>query len=319
MKRQSSVFSILLIVLLTLTLNWSSIAIVEVAAAPPGGVRLQGIDYGPFRDGQRPGGPCPTAKQMTEDMWLLTRMSNAIRTYGLADCGLGKNLLKAAAPAPVEIVLGLWLGPDRSANDREIQALRKLKGKLQHVVAIAVGSETLLRGDLSMDALIGYIGQVRAIVGDLGIPVTTAEPWHILLGLEGRYPNPAPLVNAVDVLFLNIHPYWEQIPITAAVDHVFDKVHRVQHAYPSHSVVISETSWPTAGPSNGAAEPSLENQRAFLKGFLPRAQAEGLSFFYFEAFDESWKPGSGVEKHWGFYRSDRTPKQEVGTLLCCLQ
>ncbi len=319
MTRCPSVYSILLVLLLAATLIWPSAVSQTLAAAPPGGVRLQGVDYGPFRDGQQPGGPCPTAKQMTEDMWLLTRMGNAIRTYGLADCNLGKNLLKAASPAPLQIVLGLWLGPDASANAKEIKSLSKLKGKLKNVMAIAVGSETLLRGDLSMDVLIGYIQQVRDIVGDQGIPITTAEPWHIWLGLDGRYPDPTPLASAVDFLFLNIHPYWEQVPITAAVDHVFDKVYRVQQAYPSKSVVISETGWPTAGPSNGAAEPSLENQKLFLKEFLPQAKAEDLSFFSFEAFDEQWKPESGVEQHWGLYRSNRTPKQDVETLLCCLE
>jgi exo-beta-1,3-glucanase (GH17 family) len=320
MKGHPSVFSILLVLLLAVTFILSSSAVSEVgAAAPPGGVRLQGVDYGPFRDGQRPGGPCPTVTQMGEDMWLLTRMGNAIRTYGLADCNLGKNLLKAAGPAPIEIVLGLWLGPDPEANAKEIKALKKLKTKLTHVIAIAVGSETLLRGDLSMEALIDYIQQVREIVGDQGIPITTAEPWHIWLGLDGRYSNPAPLVSAVDVLFLNIHPYWEQIPIAAAVDYLLDRVDQVQQTHPSKSLVISETGWPTAGPPNGGAQPSLENQQAFLKAFLPRAKAEDLSFFYFEAFDEQWKSGSGVEQTWGFYRSDRTPKQETGTLLCCLE
>ena len=38
--------------------------------------------------------------------------------------------------------------------------------------------------------------------------------------------------------------------------------------------------------------------------------------FYFEAFDEQWKGGfdgenplAKAEKHWGVYRSDRTPKK----------
>jgi exo-beta-1,3-glucanase (GH17 family) len=170
-----------------------------------------------------------------------------------------------------------------------------------------------------MGALIDYIQQVREIVGDLGIPVTTAEPWHIWLGLDGRYPDPTSLVNAVDVLFINIHPYWEQVPIGAAVDAVFDRLDQVRQVYPYKTVVISETGWPTAGPPNGPAQPSLENQKLFLKGFLRQAKAEDLSFFSFEAFDERWKPGSGVEQNWGFYLSDRTPKQDVGTLLCCLE
>ncbi len=36
-----------------------------------------------------------------------------------------------------------------------------------------------------------------------------------------------------------------------------------------------------------------------------------IASFYFEAFDENWKGGDHpdeVEKHWGLFRADRTPK-----------
>jgi exo-beta-1,3-glucanase (GH17 family) len=36
--------------------------------------------------------------------------------------------------------------------------------------------------------------------------------------------------------------------------------------------------------------------------------------FFFEAFDENWKGGDHadeVEKHWGLYRADRTPKRAL--------
>jgi len=73
-------------------------------------------------------------------------------------------------------------------------------------------------------------------------------------------------------------------------------------------VVISETGWPTEGETNGEAVPTLANQRTFLKLLYKRSRREQLPFFIFEAFDETWKVGWEVEKHWGVYNSDRTPK-----------
>ena len=46
--------------------------------------------------------------------------------------------------------------------------------------------------------------------------------------------------------------------------------------------------------------------------------AWGVDVFYFEAFDEPWKPASigdngqaADETHWGMYTADRKPKFEV--------
>jgi exo-beta-1,3-glucanase (GH17 family) len=39
-----------------------------------------------------------------------------------------------------------------------------------------------------------------------------------------------------------------------------------------------------------------------------------MPMFFFEAFDENWKGGDHpdeVEKHWGLFRADRTPKMAL--------
>jgi exo-beta-1,3-glucanase (GH17 family) len=40
-----------------------------------------------------------------------------------------------------------------------------------------------------------------------------------------------------------------------------------------------------------------------------------VTTFVFEAFDENWKGGADpadVEKHWGLFHADRTPKAALG-------
>lgn len=302
----------LAIVLVTLVSCEFKTSAAVVNASP----RIKGVDYGPFRDGQRPGGPCPSSTEVQSDIMILKRMANAVRTYGLLDCKIGENVLLATKRARVKLALGLWISGDKEANRREIDELKRLASQgLENVIAVVVGSEVLLRGDLTLEELINYINQVRDIVP--GIKVTTAEPWHIWFGSDKRYPDITQLINTVDFIFLNIHPYWEKICIDQAVDAVFERFNMVKETYPTKKVMISETGWPSDGEPNGCAVPSLENQRKYLKEFICQAQQENISFYYFEAFDEKWKAPPEVEAHWGFYNSNRTPKHKSKTLLRC--
>jgi exo-beta-1,3-glucanase (GH17 family) len=170
---------------------------------------------------------------------------------------------------------------------------------LQRVVCLAVGSETLWRGDVTLDTLIGYLQQAKALVP--GIPVTTAEPWHLWLGMDPRYPDMSPLVAAVDIVFPNIHPYWEGLCIDQAVKAGLARVSLLQQTYPTKPLAISETRWPSAGEPHGCAIPSLDNQLRFVREFLCHAHQAKSHFFYFAASDETWKAPPEVEAHWGFY------------------
>lgn len=69
------------------------------------------------------------------------------------------------------------------------------------MVRLLVGNEVLLRGDQPIKILIQYIRHVRAQVG---MPVSTAEPWDVWL----KYPE---LARAVDYLGVHILPYWEEV------------------------------------------------------------------------------------------------------------
>lgn len=94
-----------------------------------------------------------------------------------------------------------------------------------------------------------------------------------------------------------------------------------------------ETGWPTTGfmsdsfppdlvlkfsiggSDYGSAVASTENAQTFYQKGVCAAVAWGFNVFYFEAFDEPWKPksigdtgSSGDETHWGAYTADRTAK-----------
>jgi exo-beta-1,3-glucanase (GH17 family) len=60
--------------------------------------------------------------------------------------------------------------------------------------------------------------------------------------------------------------------------------------------------------------PGEAEQAVFFDAVTAWAERERVTVFFFEAFDENWKGGehpNEVEKHWGLYRADRTPKLAV--------
>ena len=74
------------------------------------------VCYGPHRDGQRPGGPTPSAEEIGEDLRIMLRHWNLLRLYGSEEFGrtvlevirdhdLGDRVSERAA-APSELALG---------------------------------------------------------------------------------------------------------------------------------------------------------------------------------------------------------------------
>ena len=76
--------------------------------------------------------------------------------------------------------------------------------------------------------------------------------------------------------------------------------------------------WPTDGTRYGAAVPSLDNASRFYSEGVCGFVDTDVNVFFFEAFDEPWKPDSigddgsaADEKHWGAMNADRTEKYNL--------
>ena len=64
-------------------------------------------------------------------------------------------------------------------------------------------------------------------------------------------------------------------------------------------------------------EVSESAQKVFYDAYRQWLIDNHIVFYYFEAFDENWKGGQHpdeVEKHWGLYQADRTPKPAMSIL-----
>lgn len=216
-------------------------------------------------------------EQLRSRMKIIAPYTVWIRTFS-STRGLEK-VGTIARDLNLKTAIGAWLSSDLAANEREISNLISAAKAGQVDMAI-VGSEVLLRADLTEDQLIGYINRVKQEVP--GIIVTTAEVYSVLLS----HPN---VVSAVDVVMVNYYPYWEGIKVDDAIAAIHSWHQRVKSMADGKQVIVSETGWPSCGNQVGKAVPLPENANTYFLNFIYWARINNVSYFYFEAFDESWK------------------------------
>lgn len=261
--------------------------------------KVPGVAYSGFRIGQDPNRDrFPTEAELREDMTILARFTDRIRTYTTLDNEAAPRL---AAEYGLRVTAGAWLDKRLENNEMELAMLIAEAKANPHVDRLMVGNESILRGDMTPKEVAAYIREVKAKVK--GVPVSTAEPWHVWL----RYPE---LARTVDFITVHLLPYWEGLPVTEAVDYVFDRLNELQEAYPKKRIVIGEVGWPSRGDRRDGSVASPENQAQFIREFLLRAAMRGVEFYFMEAFDQPWKieHEGRAGAYWGLFNADRSPK-----------
>ena len=232
-----------------------------------------------------------------QELQVMAPYTQGIRTYSRTG-----DLAPAAQMAHslgLKTAIGAWISKDATDNQAEIDSLvsEAIKG---YVDVAIVGSEALLRGDVNAGTLTGYIDQIRSRLQAAGvnIPVTAADTYNTL-----EQPANAKVLADVDIVYANFFPYWEGTSIDGAMASL-NKEYR-QLAALGKPVFVSESGFPSDGSPNGAAVPSPANAAYYFLDFASWAQANNVSYAYFEAFDEPWKyTGGDVGPHWGVFDSN---------------
>ena len=265
--------------------------------------KAHGFNFSPYENGQSPhAGAVIPLSQLRARMEIIAPYTEWVRGFGSTN-GL-ENTCQVAREYGLKCLGGAWLSGDLAANERELSGLIQA-GQEGFLDGAVVGSEVLLRGDLTETQLLGYMGRVRAALP--GLPVTYADVYGKLL----EHPN---VMAASDFVFVNYYPYWEH----AKVDHAVAQLHalhqRMLAAANGKEVVVSETGWPSDGNSMGEAVPSPENARFYFLNFVSWARANHVKYFYFAAFDEAWKVvDEGPQgAHWG--RWDALGNMKAGSM-----
>lgn len=295
-------FSGFLIALAFAALTFAGWAVLNrPTSEPPWPERIQGFAFSPFATGQDPREQIlPSESEIDGDLKLLSGKTNAVRTYSVLG-SLGA-VPKLADKHDINVAIGAWLDSNRSLNEKELTAAIELARTHMNVVRVFIGNEVVLRGDLPKEEFYTYLDRARAVIGQ---PVSTAEPWHVWLK------NPE-MVDHVDFIAVHLLPYWEGVPVEAAVDYSMSRLKELEEAFPGKPIMVGEVGWPSNGRTREGAVASTSNEALFLRRFLSLAEKEGYIYYVMEAFDQPWKAQfeGAVGAYWGVYDVNRRPKFE---------
>ncbi|WP_285402819.1 glycosyl hydrolase family 17 protein [Luteibacter sp. ME-Dv--P-043b] len=262
------------------------------------------VSYAPFRlKGETPFDihAFIPPERIDADLKALSTRFDCVRTYSMGQ-GLGA-VPDLAGRYGMKVLMGIWLGRDPAANEREIQlGLAAARRDHDSLRGIVVGNEVLLRGELSEKELAGYIARVNKATD---VPVTYADVW------EFWQKHPA-LAKATDYLTIHILPYWEDQPVAPedAVRHVADVYQKMKREFPGKAIMIGETGWPSQGRTRRDASASLVNEARYMREFLNYAATVDMPYNVIEAFDQPWKRDleGTVGGYWGIFDADAEPK-----------
>ncbi|MBN1300461.1 MAG: hypothetical protein JW995_04535 [Melioribacteraceae bacterium] len=294
----------------------------------------EAISYGCYREGQAPGIKGPSEDEILEDLKILKEHWNLIRIYGSdEDSERVLNVIKKHK-LPFKVMLGVWLenetkNPQRkSENIKQVLKAVELGSEFEEqITAINVANESQVYWSAHRMEMYNLVKYVRAVRNNTSVPVTVADDYNFWNKKESRK-----VADEIDFIVTHIYALWNGKTLDNAIqwmDSIYYDVLSTMH--PDKIIAIGETGWATdydpekSGPGEQGSlikgDVSLSAQENYLHQIHKWINDNKVTTFLFEAFDEPWKGGgenSGpneIEKNWGLYYKDRSPKESFINFL----
>ena len=294
------------------------------------------ICYSGFRDGQQPGGKCPSYDEILEDLQMLQGHFKYLRLYDVDEHGDSVLQVIEKENLDFKVMLGAYIvaemnnyncpwdggvySKEQLAANREhnLQCIKRLITMAnQHpgiVKWLSVGNEACVEWTdhyVPPEKVIQYASEV---MNNCIQPVTFCEnylPW--LHALEG-------LANQLDFISIHSYPVWEYKHINEGIAYTKANYYDVAEKYPDKIVAITEAGWATNSNGRGIMPHNVNeiNQQAYFNELMEWADKENILCFFFEAFDENWKGSPDPlepEKHWGLFTTTRKPKLAASHMI----
>ena len=280
-----------------------------------------GISYSAYRDGEGPDMKGTTSKQhILEDLKLLSKQWNLIRLYGADQQHQAVLEVIRDNNLPIRVMQGAWISGHytQQQDDEQINTVIKMANEFPEIiVAVNVGNEIFVDWSWhrikNMDKVIGYIRKVRSSIKQ---PVTVNDDYNFW-----NKPHAKKIVDEIDFIGLHAYAFWNNKTLNESLEWTKSIYQDIQKRHPDHLIAYTETGWPTNRVYDDSYEGGLigkagqDEQKIFFSEYNLWVEQNKIISLYFTSFDEAWKGGSDginpenkAEKHWGVYKSDRTPK-----------
>ncbi len=287
------------------------------------------ICYSGFRNGQQPGGINPSYEEIKEDLLLLKSHWKYLRLYDCDEHALTVIKVIKDEKLDFKLMLGAYivaemnnygcpwnggiyeekqLKENKKNNDLKIQRLIDWANQFPEIIfSVSLGNEACVDWTdhfVPVDRVIEFAKKVKLSIKQ---PVTFCEnyvPWLNYL---------TPLAEYIDFISIHTYPVWEYKHIHEAVEYTIANYESVAKLYPKIPIVITEAGWATNSHGIGIDTEHVNevNQKIYFEDLMNWTTKNNILNFFFEAFDEQWKGSSDPmepEKHWGIFKTDRTPK-----------
>ena len=257
------------------------------------------VDVGFYTHG-RPGDPL-SRQQIAKQLDTVADYADTVRFYQAG--GAAAPAYEIAHTLGLSVIGNAWLSGDEAADRAEMDALIEHCNR-GYVSVACVGSETLLRGDLTAEELVADMEYVRERLDDSSIPVTTADSAGMLLK---NYPVRA----ACDLLMPNCYPYWEGTEIGRAMESFASTMTALRTASPGKELIVSETGWPSAGGTVRDARAGEAEAAQYFSDIRDWSLDTGTLVLWFDVADEPWKSADEGEAgaHWGLMDTELNVKE----------
>lgn len=240
----------------------------------------------------------------------------AVKVFTSNGCDTVIRIVQPAIDANIPILASIEANEAHFPKEKAaLETVIKMRG-CDWLAAVSVGSEELLRKEVSGDRMVAQINDVRGMIRQYQstfpscgtVPVSHADVPSAFLE------NPQ-VIQASDFVLLNAYAYWGGAVITSTQASIQGSIDVVQKISNGKETWIGETGHPTAGPAFGYSVASIENLRtAWVQLKCPQVASGGhggplfgTNSFWYAAFDQPFR-NSVLEQNFGVATADKKLK-----------